>query len=60
MSWEGEKLGDASLFPLPPQKNEDGDPYLPLVFHFPLGKKMSIDENSALGRPYRRILENLS
>ena len=32
MSWEGDELGDASLFPLPPQKNEDGDPFLGFPF----------------------------
>jgi hypothetical protein len=57
MSWEGEELGNAYLLPLAPQKDIDGEPYLPLVYHFPLGKKMSVHKDSALVRPFRRVLE---
>jgi hypothetical protein len=51
MSWEGEELGNASLIPLAPQKDEAGDSYLPLIYDFPLGKNISVDDNSALVRP---------
>jgi hypothetical protein len=57
MSWEGEELGNASLIPLAPQKDEAGDSYLPLIYDFPLGKNISVDDNSALVRPFRRVLE---
>jgi hypothetical protein len=57
MSWEGEELGNASLVPFAPKKDEAGNSYLPLIYDFPLGKNISIDDNYVLVRPFRRVLE---
>jgi hypothetical protein len=57
MTWTEEILGTATLTPLPPRLDNNGQPYLPLVYRFPIGEGDSVSENSALVRPFKRVLE---
>ena len=53
---EGGILGNAYFIPLKPMLNQIGKPYLPIYCVFPKGEADSISEDSALVRPFRKIL----
>lgn len=57
MTWTEGILGNATLTPMPPRLHIKGQPYLPLVCRFPVGEGDSVSENSALVRPFKRVLE---
>ncbi len=56
--WSGKALGEASVIPLNPEIDRNGDRILPLLYTFPIGNGGSISENSALVRPFKKILKD--
>jgi hypothetical protein len=52
----GGPLGNASITPLEPRVDSNGEPYFPILYNFPIGTGHSIKENSALVKPFRNIL----
>lgn len=57
MTWSEGIIGEAALTPSPPKMDNNGQPYLPLVYEFPIGSGDSVSDSSALVRPFRRVLE---
>jgi hypothetical protein len=57
MTWSESILGDATLTPFPPKLDSNGQLYLPLVYSFPIGIGNNVSENSALVRPFKKVLE---
>jgi hypothetical protein len=55
--WNGKDLGYAQIKILQPRETEQGQPYLPILYNFPIGNGSSIDTNSALVRPFRKLME---
>jgi hypothetical protein len=49
-------IGNASLVSLNPLLDENGHPYLPLMYVFPFGTELEVDQNSALVRPFKKVL----
>lgn len=56
--WTGGVLGGASVTPLKPEIDNNGDRILPLLYVFPMGNGGSISEDSALVRPFKKILRD--
>lgn len=56
--WTGGVLGGASVTPLKPEIDNNGDRILPLLYTFPMGNGGSISESSALVRPFKKILRD--
>lgn len=54
--WSGGIVGVASFQPLEP-KNENGVNYLPIEYTFPMGKDQTLNDNSALVRPLKGLLD---
>jgi hypothetical protein len=54
--WTGGVLGEADVIPLEPETDKNGDRILPLLYIFPMGNGGSITPNSALVRPFKKIL----
>lgn len=54
----GGPVGYARIVIEEPEIDSDGKPYIPISYHFPVGTGDSIDENSALVKPFRSILED--
>src|SRR6266516_243248 len=52
----GGPIGFASISVSDSQIDSNGESYIPLVYDFPRGTVNSINENSALVKPFRRIL----
>jgi hypothetical protein len=57
MTWEKEKEGIAYLIALDPLIDETGESYIPLMYTFPLGDEMSVNQNSVLVRPFYKVLK---
>jgi hypothetical protein len=53
----GGPFGNATITVLKPQIDSNGEPYFPILYEFPIGTGHSIDENSALVKPFRNILK---
>lgn len=53
----GGPLGNAQIIPMDPQTDSDGQHYIPLYYHFPFGSSDSINDYSALVKPFRKLLE---
>jgi hypothetical protein len=52
----GGPIGNAYIIPLDPQIDSDGHHYIPIYYHFPLGTGDSIYEESALVRPFKKLM----
>jgi hypothetical protein len=57
VTWEKEKEGIAYLIAIHPMIDENGESYIPLMYTFPLGNEMSVDQNSVLVRPFYKVLK---
>jgi len=57
VKWHKEKEGIAYLIPLNPMIDENGESYIPLMYTFPLGSQLGIDQNSVLVRPFHKVLK---
>jgi hypothetical protein len=53
----GGPLAYSRIIPKALQIDANGQPYIPLYYHFPFGKGNSINEYSALVKPFRKLLE---
>jgi hypothetical protein len=53
----GGPLGNAQIILMDPQIDANGQPYIPLYYDFPFGTGNSINEYSALVKPFRKLLE---
>lgn len=53
----GGAIGDAYIKLLDPKIDTKGNPYIPLYYHFPVGIGNSINEYSALVKPFRKLIE---
>lgn len=51
-------MGEAEIVPLEPMVDATGQPYLPLLYTFPMGNGGSANENSALVKPFRKIIRD--
>lgn len=56
--WTNQVLGKASMIPLKPEIDKNGDRILPLLYTFPIGNGGSLSESSALVRPFKKILRD--
>ena len=56
-SWSGGPIGFASVEINPSIVNDDGTTYIPLVYQFPIGNGGSIQPESSLVRPFRKLLD---
>lgn len=53
----GAPLGNAYIVPLDPRTDNDGKPYIPLYYYFPFGNSNSINPDSALVKPFTKLME---
>jgi hypothetical protein len=53
----GGPLGNAYIIPLDPQIDSNGHHYTPIYYHFPFGTGNSIGEDSALVRPFKKLMQ---
>jgi hypothetical protein len=54
----GGPLGEWDITPLEPKIGSDGTAYFPIYYKFPVGIGHSINENSAVVKPFRNILNS--
>jgi len=54
----GGDVGNASIIPLEPQIDTHGEYYITLYYHFPIGTGHSINEYSALVKPFRKLMKD--
>ena len=57
MGESGGPLGSAYITPSEPIIGPDGKYYVPLYYHFPVGRGGSITESSVLVKPFTRLIE---
>ena len=50
--------GKCSLVALKPLIDDDGKPYLPLMYDFPFGQDFGVSQDSALVRPFHKALRD--
>lgn len=53
----GGQLGSAKISIWESRIDSNGEPYFPIYYDFPIGTGHSLDENSALVKPFRTILK---
>jgi hypothetical protein len=53
----GGPLGNAYIIPLDPQIDSNGHHYIPIYYHFPFGTGHSVGEDSALVRPFKKLMQ---
>ena len=56
-SISGGPVGNCYIIPLDTRKNQNGEYYLPIYYYFTLGEGNSITENSALVKPFKKIMD---
>lgn len=54
----GGQLGGAKISIREPHKDSTGELYIPIHYNFTIGRGPSLDENSALVKPFRYILND--
>lgn len=52
------RTATASLHVLDPLIDNDGQPYVPLMYVFPFGQALGVDQDSALVRPFHKALHD--
>ena len=58
MTWDGGVVGESNIDVSRPHLDADGKPCIELKFNFPHGSTHSTDENSALVRPFLKLLRD--
>ncbi|MGA7975928.1 MAG: hypothetical protein WB975_01715 [Nitrososphaeraceae archaeon] len=53
----GGPLGNAYILPLDPRTDDNGKPCIPLYYHFPFGQGNSINPDSALVKPFSKLMD---
>jgi hypothetical protein len=54
----GGDIGEAYLEVLDIEWTPEGEQFIPLKYHFPFGNRTSIDESSALVKPFKKLMDD--